>query len=165
MQSRISRSTLVLTAFFALVLTTGCVGHHGSKGLTVVNTPAFEPVANQMHFSQGVKAGGFLFCSGMLGVTAEGVLPDDLETEFRTAFRNIEALLAEAGLTFADVVDIMTLHVDDPKYSDEETNGLFMKVHDEFMQAPWSTWTGIGITKTAFPGAHVEIRVIAKLRE
>jgi enamine deaminase RidA (YjgF/YER057c/UK114 family) len=37
-----------------------------------------------------------------------------------------------------------------------------MKVRDEFLKAPWPAWTAIGITELAIPGAHVEIRVLAR---
>jgi enamine deaminase RidA (YjgF/YER057c/UK114 family) len=41
--------------------------------------------------------------------------------------------------------------------------GAFMKVRDEFLQAPWPAWTAIGTTGLAIPGARVEIRVMATL--
>jgi enamine deaminase RidA (YjgF/YER057c/UK114 family) len=41
----------------------------------------------------------------------------------------------------------------------------FMSVRDEFLSSPWPAWTAIGITELALPGAHVEIRVMAKLKD
>lgn len=43
----------------------------------------------------------------------------------------------------------------------QEHIGEFMKVRDEFISAPWPAWTAIGCVELAFPGARVEIRVIA----
>ena len=40
-----------------------------------------------------------------------------------------------------------------------------MAVRDEFLSEPWPAWTAIGITELAMPGAHVEIRVTAKLKD
>ena len=57
----------------------------------VVNTPAFGPVADRMHFSQGVKAGGLLFCSGVIDTGADDRVPGDLQAEFRTAFEGVKA--------------------------------------------------------------------------
>ena len=41
----------------------------------------------------------------------------------------------------------------------------FMSIRDEFLSAPWPAWTAIGVTELAVPGAHIEIRVTAKLKD
>ena len=43
--------------------------------------------------------------------------------------------------------------------------GEFMSVRDEFLSEPWPAWTAIGITELAIPGARVEIRVTAALKD
>lgn len=56
-------------------------------------------------YSQAIEADGFLFCSGQLGLdplTAE--LADGVEAQAERALANLEAVLGQAGLTFADVV-------------------------------------------------------------
>ena len=126
--------------------------------IEVVNTPAFAPVYERFHFSQGVKAGGFLFCSGVIGTGADGKVPDDLQSEFRAAFEGVKAVLGEAGLTEADIVEMTTYHVDM-----KETLPAFTAVRDEYLSAPWCAWSAIGISALAMPGAHVEVRVVAKL--
>ena len=164
MRTHVKRIGRATAATFFLFQFVACAGTAPTTRV-VLNTPAFKPIADQQHFAQAVIAGGFLITSGTLGITPAGVLPDDLETEFRTAFQNVEAVLAEAGLTFLDVVDIMSFHAEDPQLDDAERHRLYMKVHDEFMSAPWATATGIVISRTAFPGAHLELRVTAKLRD
>jgi 2-iminobutanoate/2-iminopropanoate deaminase len=57
-------------------------------------------------YSQAVKAGGFLFCSGQIPldpVTGE-LLDSDIRAQTDLVMDNIAAVLAAAGLTFADVV-------------------------------------------------------------
>ena len=125
--------------------------------IDVVNTPAFKPIADRMHFSQAVKAGGFLFCSGVTGTGADGKPPRDLQAEFRAAFEGLKAALAEAGSTLSDVVEMTTYHVDM-----EKTMPTFFGVRDEYMSAPWCAWWAIGVS-SLFGGAHAEIRVVAKL--
>lgn len=41
----------------------------------------------------------------------------------------------------------------------------FMSVRDEFLSEPWPAWAAIGITELAIPGAHVEIKVTARMRD
>ena len=40
-----------------------------------------------------------------------------------------------------------------------------MEIRDQFLSEPWPAWTAIGISELAIPGAHVEIKVTAKLKE
>ncbi|HJV65886.1 MAG TPA: RidA family protein [Geomonas sp.] len=57
-------------------------------------------------YSQGVKAGGFLFLSGAIAldpVTGE-MVKGGIEAETERVMTNIEALLAAAGIGFGDVV-------------------------------------------------------------
>src|SRR5262249_60851071 len=106
-----------------------------------------------------VKDGDRLFCSGVIGVGADGKTSADPETQFTQAFESLSAVLKAAGSSFADVVEMTTFHVDLRK-----NLGKFMKVKDKYLREPFPAWTAIGITELAFPGGLAEIKVIARLR-
>jgi 2-iminobutanoate/2-iminopropanoate deaminase len=57
-------------------------------------------------YSQAVRAGGFLFCSGQIPIDpATGKIEAaDVEGQTRQVFANIEALLRAQGRSLADVV-------------------------------------------------------------
>lgn len=57
-------------------------------------------------YSQGVKAGGWLYTAGQIGVDPEtgDFAGADAESQARQVFRNLGAVLAAAGLGFGDVV-------------------------------------------------------------
>ncbi|WP_274648405.1 RidA family protein [Paenibacillus humicola] len=56
-------------------------------------------------YSQAVKLGNLLFTSGQIPLTVSGELIEGgIEEQTHQVFRNLEAVLAEAGATFADVV-------------------------------------------------------------
>ncbi len=56
-------------------------------------------------YSQGIAVEGFLFCSGQIGIDpASGQLADGVEAQAERALLNLGAVLAEAGLGWADVV-------------------------------------------------------------
>jgi 2-iminobutanoate/2-iminopropanoate deaminase len=57
-------------------------------------------------YSQAVRAGGFLFVSGQIPLDpATGRLVEgDVSAQTRQVMRNLEAILREAGASFADVV-------------------------------------------------------------
>ncbi|KJS29515.1 MAG: hypothetical protein VR64_20340 [Desulfatitalea sp. BRH_c12] len=111
------------------------------------------------HFSQGVKSGGFLVCSGQIGTNPDHSVPSSAEEEFKNAWKAVGVVLAEAGVGFEDIIEYTSFHVDLSKHI-----RTFMKVRDEVLHEPWPAWTAIGISELAVTGARVEIRVIARLR-
>jgi enamine deaminase RidA (YjgF/YER057c/UK114 family) len=118
-----------------------------------------EGLYEQFHFAPAVKDGDRLFCSGVIGVGADGKTSPDPETQFTQAFETLLAVLNAAGASFADVVEMTTFHVDLRK-----NIGKFMKVKDKYLREPYPAWTAIGLTELAFAGGLVEIKVIARLR-
>ncbi len=113
------------------------------------------------HFSPGVAAGGFVFLSGATGGDRRtGQMPDTLAEQAENAFGTIAEVLAEDGLTLADVVEMTTYHVGLQAHLD-----AFKGVKDRHISAPYPAWTAIGVTELASAGAMIEIRVIARCHE
>lgn len=117
-----------------------------------------EAYYDNFHFAPAIKDGNRLYCSGVIGVGADGKPPADPETQFTCAFEGVKAVLAAAGVGFADVIEMTTFHV-----GLQQHLGTFMKVKDRYIEKPYPAWTAIGITELAFPGGLVEIKVIARL--
>ena len=115
---------------------------------------------DRFHFAQATESNGFLFCSGVIGSGEKGKIPEDISIEFRNAWTAIGALLTEAGTDLNSIMEYTSYHVGLQSHMAE-----FMSVRDEFISEPWPAWTAIGITELAIPGAHVEIRVTARLPE
>jgi enamine deaminase RidA (YjgF/YER057c/UK114 family) len=110
-------------------------------------------------YSPAVRSNGFLFVSGQVGSTEDGSPEPELETQVRTAFENLNAVLHSAGCSFDDVVDV-TVFIVDP----EATFDTIWKVIPEFWgDAPHPTLTGVGVTWLY--GFQFEIKVIARLPE
>jgi 2-iminobutanoate/2-iminopropanoate deaminase len=64
-------------------------------------------------YSQAIEADGFLFCSGQLGLDpVTGQLLAGVEDQAERALLNLEAVLAAAGMTTADVVKTNIFLVD-----------------------------------------------------
>ena len=104
-----------------------------------------------MHFAPAVEQDGFVFCSGCVGQA------ESAEDEFRQAWKQIGAILAEAGCGYEDIVD-STLYI-----VDLQANAQTMfKVKDEFIREPYPASTWIGITELVIPGARAEIKVTAR---
>ena len=114
---------------------------------------------DRFHFSQAVKSGGLLICSGQIGTNPDHSVPESAEDEFRNAWSAVRVVLEEAGLCYKDIIEYTSFHVNVNKHIK-----AFMKVRDEVLSEPWPAWTAIGITELAVPGARAEIRVIAQSR-
>ncbi|MCP2073302.1 UNVERIFIED_ORG: enamine deaminase RidA (YjgF/YER057c/UK114 family) [Pseudomonas lini] len=110
-------------------------------------------------YSPAIRSNGFLFVSGQVGSTEDGSPEPDLEDQVRLAFNNLKAILAAAGCSFDDVIDV-TVFIVDPESIFER----IWKVVPEFWgDAPHPTLTGVGVTWLY--GFQFEIKVIAKLPE
>lgn len=108
-------------------------------------------------YSPAVRSNGLLFVSGQVGSREDGSPEPELEAQVRRAFQNLDAILAAAGCSFDDVVDV-TLFLVDP----ETTIETVWKVLPEFWgEAPHPTLTGVGVTWLY--GFQFEIKVIAQL--
>jgi 2-iminobutanoate/2-iminopropanoate deaminase len=110
-------------------------------------------------YSQAIKAGKFLFASGQLGlVPATGNLAEGIEGQTRQALANIQAVLAEAGATVADVVKTTIFLADMAHFA--TVNALYGEV---FKHEPPARST---VQVAALPkGGLVEIEIIALLAE
>src|SRR2546427_496999 len=66
-------------------------------------------------YSPAIRSDGFLFVSGQVGSREDGSPEPDFETQVRRAFENLNAVLAAAGCTFDDVIDVTVFLVDPEK--------------------------------------------------
>lgn len=56
-------------------------------------------------YSQGVRAGGFLYLSGQLGLNPEtGILETGIEAQTSRSLSNIKAILEATGMSMKDIV-------------------------------------------------------------
>lgn len=116
-------------------------------------------VYEHFHFSEATLSEGVLFCSGVIGFDESGNPPADIEAEFKLAWEGVSYVLKQAGGDVSDILEYTSYHVGLQAHM-----ASFMKVRDQFLSEPWPAWTAIGITELAVPGAHVEIKVTARIR-
>ena len=64
-------------------------------------------------YSQALDLGDLVFVSGQIPVDpATGAMPEDVQDQARQSLANLKAILAEAGLTMADVVKTVVFLAD-----------------------------------------------------
>jgi 2-iminobutanoate/2-iminopropanoate deaminase len=66
------------------------------------------PFARYSHALLVPPGAAMLYASGQLGVAPDDSVPNDVEAQCVLCFENIKAILADAGMTFADVVRFVT---------------------------------------------------------
>ncbi|AVR99278.1 RidA family protein [Pseudoduganella armeniaca] len=108
-------------------------------------------------YSPAVRAGGLLFVSGQVGSREDGSPEPELDAQVRRAFANLDAILAAAGCTFADVVDV-TVFIVDPQARFER---IWAVAQEFWGEAPYPTVTAVGVTWLY--GFDFEIKVVAQL--
>lgn len=105
--------------------------------------------------AKGIKAGGFIFLSGQLGLDGTGKLcSDNMAEQTKQTLNNIKALLEEAGVGIDRIVKTTVWITDINDFAE------FNKVYAEvFSHQPPARSTVV--SSLALPGAKVEIEVIA----
>jgi enamine deaminase RidA (YjgF/YER057c/UK114 family) len=123
----------------------------------VVSPPDRHALYELHRYSPAIRANGLLFVSGQVGSRADGSPEPDRDEQVRLAFRNLNAILAAAGCSFRDIIDVTVFMVDPHTHFERA-----WAVAAEFWgEAPYPTATAIGVTWLS--GFQFEIKVIAKL--
>lgn len=117
-----------------------------------------QELYDQNRYSPAIRANGLLFVSGQVGSREDGSKEPTLEGQVRRAFDNLNAVLAAAGCTFDDVIDV-TVFLVNPEQTFEKIWPIVM--NEYWVAAPHPTLTGIGVTWLY--GFDFEIKVVAKL--
>lgn len=119
--------------------------------------PDRQALYTQHRYSAAIRSGDLLFVSGQVGSRADGSPEPEFARQVERAFDNLTAVLAAAGCSFADVVDVTTFHTDPAQQFD-----TIMAVREKFIGAPpYPNWTAVGVTWLA--GFDFEIKVIARI--
>ncbi|MGC4011771.1 MAG: RidA family protein [Pseudomonas sp.] len=108
-------------------------------------------------YSPAIRSNGLLFVSGQVGSREDGSPEPGLDAQVRRAFANLNAILASAGCTFEDVMDV-TIFMVDPQANFERA---WQVAADYWGAAPYPTVTAVGVTWLY--GFDFEIKVVARL--
>lgn len=130
--------------------------------MDVIFTPAATPPAG--HYSQAIRANGFVFVSGQLGflapagVGARPMLAQGVAAQTEAALSNIQAIVEAAGAALSSVVNV-TLYIPDVALWDE-VNAVYERVFGAHRPA-----RAIVPTRELHFGALIEISAVAVLAE
>jgi enamine deaminase RidA (YjgF/YER057c/UK114 family) len=117
-------------------------------------------LATPSGFSHGVLAGNALYLGGQTAMGPDGKIVDGgIVEQFRQAFGNVLATLAEVGGQPSDLVTVTVYLTDIPDY---QAHGREIgRVWREMAGTRYPAMAGIGVTALWQPGALIEIQGIA----
>ncbi|UTF59017.1 RidA family protein [Gilvimarinus sp. DA14] len=120
--------------------------------------PANRHALYEAHgYSAAIKSDDLLFVSGQVGSREDGTPEPNFKRQVELAFANLKAVLAGAGCTLDDVIDVTSFHTDP-----ENQFGQIMEVKSqEFSTQPYPNWTAVGVNWLA--GFDFEIKVVARI--
>ena len=120
--------------------------------------PANRHALYDLHkYSAAIRSGDLLFVSGQVGSREDGTPEPEFAAQVRRAFDNLAAVLAAAGCTVEDIVDVTTFHTDP-----EAQFPTIMSLKEEvFATKPYPNWTAVGVNWLA--GFAFEIKVVARI--
>ncbi|HEX9639634.1 MAG TPA: RidA family protein [Acidobacteriota bacterium] len=108
-------------------------------------------------YSQAIRAGGFVFCAGQVGLDpSSGKIVEGVEAQAERALRNLEAVLREAGGDLSRVVKTTVFLADMADF--QALNSVYARLFGDHRPAR-STVAAAGLPG----GARVEVEAIAYL--
>jgi enamine deaminase RidA (YjgF/YER057c/UK114 family) len=117
------------------------------------------PFARYSHAVEIPAGARWLMCSGQLGISATDLVPETAEEQAVLCFEAIGACLAEAQMSFADIVRI-NAYVTDRAYM-----GPYMTVRDRYAVLPPPASTLMIVSGFSRPEFKVEVEAIAARRD
>ncbi|WP_375392392.1 RidA family protein [uncultured Sphingomonas sp.] len=116
--------------------------------------PLVSSTGAVMPLSSAVEVNGILYLSGALPLVAGKLAGDDIETQTKAVFDNIEALLAKEGLTLGHVFKITTW------LTRKEDFAGYNGVYADRLRDPFPARSTV-ICDLAMPGALIEVEATA----
>ena len=120
-----------------------------------INPATIRPPFAQYSHAVQVTGDRMLFASGQLGVAPDDTVPEDVEAQAVLCFENIKAILAEAGMTLADVVRF-TAYVTDRGYFP-----IYGAVRSRYVEGNAFASTLVIVSGFTRPEFKVEVEVTA----
>ena len=113
------------------------------------------PFARYSHGVEVPAGKRLVLCSGQLGIGPEDAVPDDAGAQTELCFKNIAAILSEAGLTLNDIVRINAF------VTGREHLQAYMDVRNRLFSDPAPASTLMIVSGFARPEFKVEVEVLA----
>jgi enamine deaminase RidA (YjgF/YER057c/UK114 family) len=147
---------IVIAALTLILSAAASAGARDEAKVIMPDNPNALKTRENWGFSDAIIVGDTVYLSGVVATTKDG--DANLEAAYTRAFDRITAILAKAGVSWDDVVDITSYH----------TNVVtqmpaISAVKNHFVRAPFPAWTAIQVVRLIPDKGITEIKLVAKL--
>ncbi|MEX0297859.1 MAG: Rid family hydrolase [Kordiimonas sp.] len=121
----------------------------------------WEEIYKDFGFSPALQIGDTIYVSGMISrLSGEGTYEQRYANGLRNLFKTLEKMIAPAGATLDDIIEMTSFHTDLPRQM-----RTILDVRKELMNEPHPAWTAVGTTSLATPDGQTEIKFTLKLKK
>ena len=105
-------------------------------------------------YSDAVVAGDTIYLSGIVVGQRDG---EAMEAAYERTYKQIGVILARAGASWDDVVDITSFHTDVTAQMP-----AIVAVHKRYVKPPYPAWTAIDVDRLIPERGITEIKIVAR---
>jgi len=139
------------------VLAGGAFGGARQSAIVVMpDNPSQLKVWEDWGFCDAIVVDNTIYLSGIVAHAKAG--DADLDAAYLRVFERIGTILAKAGASWDDVVDITSFHTDL-----KTQMPAIVAVKNRFVKAPFPAWTAIQVVRLIPDDGITEIKIVAKL--
>ena len=113
-------------------------------------------------FCQGVRVGETIYLAGQVGTDETGAAPQDLVSQMKNAYANVQSVLTEYGATMDNVID-ETWFVTDIDNTMAKVEDLFAARAEIYGKKPEVSQTLVQVAGLVDPSFKIEIKCVACL--
>lgn len=147
------RAALLLAALAACAAAPAAAQPRAGTNVLMSEHPGERAFQERYGFADAVIAGDTIYLSGVVVGQNEG---ETLEAAYERTYQRIAAILARAGASWDNVVDLTSYHTDITTQLD-----AMAAVHRRHVNAPFPAWTAIDVDRLVPDGGITEIKIIA----
>lgn len=126
-----------------------------AESVLMSENPGERAFQEKYGYADAVIAGDTVYLSGVVAGVAPG--ETTLVPAYERAFDRLGRILARAGVTWADVVEITSFHTDVKTQLD-----AMAEVKNRHIKPPFPAWTAIGVSRLLPDTGITEIKIIAR---
>jgi enamine deaminase RidA (YjgF/YER057c/UK114 family) len=139
--------------FIATILAAGAGARDDAKVVPDGQLPQWR---QHWGYSDAIVTGDMIYLAGVVAETKDG--DPNFEAAYTRAFERIGEILAKAGASWNDVVEITSYHTDVKAQMEP-----MIAVKNRYVRAPFPAWTAIQVVRLIPDRAITEIRIVARL--
>lgn len=146
----------ILALLLAATATPALAGARAEATVVMPENPQARKMLEDWGFADAIVAGDTVYLSGVVVGLRQG--ETDLQAAYTRVFDHIGTILARAGVSWDDVVDITSYHTDLTTQMP-----AIIAVKNRYVKAPFPAWTAIGVSRLIPDRGLTEIKLVAKL--